>query len=272
VIRRVIASTMLYFMMVNIVLVIAVMGSKQPGIVLLDKSAHQCTAQPIVENTKTSLRSEHACLQPVVVPAGHVAQVHVTNRDDYCDLLTNAQRSAALITSDGSDGINFCSTEDRAVTVPSGTHYIRVANSPMPLRFSVSFLKTDIACHDIVSDALIGVPLTLVPTEHKCTIVLPSRTTLEIRKIARTQENMKQSRNCARVRMGRTFYSLNLRWPHVCEIPSDDSYVYELGCSAAVLDASNLAIANVEFTLLQMDDYKAMTSLLMCALEKDKML
>ncbi|GMT07237.1 hypothetical protein PENTCL1PPCAC_29411, partial [Pristionchus entomophagus] len=199
---------MLYFMMVNIVFGVAVMASKQPEIVLLDSAARQCTAQPIAENTKTSLRSEQACLQSVVVPEGHVAQVHVTNRDAYCDLLTNDHRSAALITSNDSDDVNFCSTKDRAVTVPSGTHYIRVANSPMPLRLSVSFLITELACHDIVSDALIGVPLTLVPTEHKCTIVLPSRTTLEIRKITRTEAVVKDSRNCARVRMGRTFYSL----------------------------------------------------------------
>ncbi|GMT06073.1 hypothetical protein PENTCL1PPCAC_28247, partial [Pristionchus entomophagus] len=260
-----------YFMMANVVLVVAIMAAKQPGIALLDNSTHQCTAQPIVENTKTSLRSDQACIQPVVVPAGHVAQVHVTNRDAYCDLLTNDQRSAALVITDGSDDVNFCSTVDRAVTVPSGAHYIRVAKSPMPLRLSVSFLKTALACHDIVPDALIGVPLTLFPTEHKCIIVLPSRTTLEIRKITRTEAAVKDPRNCARVRMGRTFYSLNLRWPHVCKIPSDDTYEYELGCSAALLDASNLAIAMVEFTLHQMNEYKAMTSPLMCALEKHNM-
>ncbi|GMT07054.1 hypothetical protein PENTCL1PPCAC_29228, partial [Pristionchus entomophagus] len=270
--RRVIASTMPYFMLANIALVVTVMDSKPPGIVLLDTSAHHCNAKPIFNNAKASLRSEHACLQSVVVPDGHVAQAHVTNRDAYCDLLSNDQLSAALITSDGSDDVNFCSTEDRAITVPSGTHYIRVTNSEMPLRLSVTFLKTALACHDIVSDALIGMPLTLVPTEHKCTIVLPSRTILEIRKITRTEAVVKDSQNCARVRMGRTFYSLNLRWPRVCEIPSDDTYEYELGCSAALLDASNLAIARVEFTLHQMDDYKAMTSPLMCALEKDNML
>ncbi|GMT02149.1 hypothetical protein PENTCL1PPCAC_24323, partial [Pristionchus entomophagus] len=116
-------------------------------------------------------------------------------------------------------------------------------------------------CNDIVSDALIGVPLTLVPTEHKCTIVLPSRTILEIRYIARTEQEQ-DARKCVRFRMGRTFYVLNLRWPAVCE--NDGTFEYELGCSAVVLDVSNLAIAKVDFTLHQMDEYTAITSPLMC--------
>ncbi|GMT03906.1 hypothetical protein PENTCL1PPCAC_26080, partial [Pristionchus entomophagus] len=198
---------MFSFLKAHFFYAVAVMAWKHPESFLLHASASQCGAQPIVANTRVALSSEQDCLQPVVVPAGYVAQVHVTNRDSYCDRLTNDQRSLALITSDDSVAVNFCSTEDRAATVPSGTHYIRVAAS-MPLRLSVTFLKTALACHDIVPHALIGVPLTLVPTEHQCTIVLPAQAILEITKIVRTDAVVRDSRNCARVRMGRTFYSL----------------------------------------------------------------
>ncbi|GMT03981.1 hypothetical protein PENTCL1PPCAC_26155, partial [Pristionchus entomophagus] len=72
----------------------------------------------------------------------------------------------------------------------------------------------------------------LIPTEKKCTIVLPSQTILQIRQIDLIK-HVKHHHGCPRVRMGRTFYTLNYRFPSLCAIPDGDTNDYELSCSAS---------------------------------------
>ncbi|GMR61466.1 hypothetical protein PMAYCL1PPCAC_31661, partial [Pristionchus mayeri] len=104
-------------------------------------------------------------------------------------------------------------------------------------------------CDDVVPPMLVGIPLTFLPEKHKCSLILPGLTVLEIKNIRRQRAKGSTEGQCLRVRMGKRMAGLYWQWDPVCEMPPHDSYEYELGCGTVVMDASSLAIERVEFVL-----------------------
>ncbi|GMR44628.1 hypothetical protein PMAYCL1PPCAC_14824, partial [Pristionchus mayeri] len=166
--------------------------------------------------------------------------------------------------------VNFCSASARSFILPAGTYFIGVSHTPLPLQISITYHKTNLGCNDEVPALLIGFPLTFEPTRHKCSLILPGRTVLEIKNIQRySKEKTKNHRNCVRVRMGKHLHGLYWHWAFVCQIPANDFYEYELGCGAVVMDASSRAIERVEFVMRKMDELKAVVAPSMCSTDND---
>ncbi|GMT36315.1 hypothetical protein PFISCL1PPCAC_27612, partial [Pristionchus fissidentatus] len=117
------------------------------------------------------------------------------------------------------------------------------------------------ACTDIISSALVDVPLTLVPNAHDCHVVLPGRTILEITSIQSVKDSS-NSKNGVRVRMGPTLWKLNLRWPRVCE--TGEEIKYKLDCGAVVMDSSSSIIKRVQFIVRDMEFFQYVIAPLSC--------
>ncbi|GMR39789.1 hypothetical protein PMAYCL1PPCAC_09984 [Pristionchus mayeri] len=249
--------------MLHFLVAVVAVASANPAVI--DSPSPFCPA-PIIEDVLTKLRVESFCLHPVVVPEDQAAQFSVANRKAYCGQLTEDKRALAEITGATATPVNFCDSIARTFPLASGTHYIGVSRARIPLQVTLEYHNTKLGCNDEVPASLVGVPLAFEPTEHKCALILPGRTILEIKNIqSRDEESAQNQKNCVRVRMGKRMRGLYWQWAPVCEIPAGDSYDYELGCGAVVMDASSEAIERVEFMLKPMDDLKAVLAPLMCS-------
>ncbi|GMR61090.1 hypothetical protein PMAYCL1PPCAC_31285, partial [Pristionchus mayeri] len=264
-----IVMRVLYFLIAHIATV--AMAYNKPEDILRDVPSQLCTADPISEDVFTSLRVDSYCMQIIVVPEGQAAQLYVTNPKNYCGQLDEGQTSLAKITGNISTPVNLCASASRSFSLPTGTYYIGVSRTRIPLKVSLTYHNTNLGCNDVVDPSLVGVPLTFVPTARECNLILPGRTVLEIKNIRRRRAKGKLifKNRCVRVRMGKRMSGLYWQWDPVCEIPANDFYEYDLGCGAVVMDASSMAIERVEFVLRPMDDVKAVIAPLMCSNDND---
>ncbi|KAF8353701.1 hypothetical protein PRIPAC_95324 [Pristionchus pacificus] len=244
-------------------LLTTVMAALASEVVSLDEhSSALCASRPIDGSAFKRLRSNVFCLQTLVVPEGQVAQIFFSNRQAYCGRLGVEEKSLAQVTGPDSTITHFCSAPAPSLTLPSGSHYIGVSPSSVPLKVSLTYINTLLGCGDKVSNALLGIPLTFVPTRSaKCTLLLPGRSVLTIKAVRRTPGSQHVGQ-CVRLRMGKAIWNVNRHFPPICKVTEPLSF--NMGCGIVVMDASNEAVEKVDFTVRKMDEEQSILAPLMC--------
>ncbi|GMR61086.1 hypothetical protein PMAYCL1PPCAC_31281, partial [Pristionchus mayeri] len=130
----------LYFLIAYIAVFSVVSANSE--VVQLNSPSQLCPSHPISEDVFTSLRADNFCLQSFVVPEGQAAQLYVTNRETYCGQLNEDKRELAKITGGASTRVNFCTATARSFSLPSGSYYIAVSRTRIPLKVSLTYHNT----------------------------------------------------------------------------------------------------------------------------------